>query len=176
MKLYFDSLDLVETKGFPYFCRTPIVIRRGAASAHGRAALFDSLLVFLLLQRPRTLLLFYSFLDESDDLGAEFFVKHASRTGGWLKRLRLSLSGPSTAHDEEMGESCERCGRPGKPCSIHDPTISGKWKTLTLCDQCHAAIRLMDVRACKWFRRYCAPRNPATHFQDQSLGSRNRPP
>jgi len=61
-----------------------------------------------------------------------------------------------------MGESCERCGRPGKPCSIHDPTISGKWKTLTLCDQCHGAIRQMDVRACEWFRRYCAPRNPAT--------------
>jgi hypothetical protein len=68
----------------------------------------------------------------------------------------------STAHDVEMGESCERCGRPGKPCSIHDPTKSGKWKTLTLCDQCHAAIRQMEVRACKWFRRYCAPRNPAT--------------
>jgi hypothetical protein len=103
MKLYFDSLDLVETKGFPYFRRTPIVIRRGAASAHGRAALFDSLLVFLLLQRPRTLLLFYSFLDESDDLGAEFFVKHASRTGGWLKRLRLSLSGRAAPSNRSAG-------------------------------------------------------------------------
>lgn len=76
---------------------------------------------------------------------------------GWAFRSR-----PLTAHDEEMGESCERCGRPGKPCSIHDPTTSGKWKTLTLCDQCHGAIRQMDVRACKWFSRYCAPRNPAT--------------
>src|SRR5260370_18348093 len=90
MKLYFDSLDLVETKGFPCLCRTPIVIRRGAANAHGRAASLDSLLVFLLLQRRRTLLFFYSFLDESDDLGAEFFVKHASRTGGLARKIHPS--------------------------------------------------------------------------------------
>src|SRR5258708_1144691 len=163
MKLYFDSLDLVEIKSFSLLLQhsNPHPYRRGECSWAG--ALLP-LLVFLLLQRRRSLLFFYSFLDESDDLGAEFFVKHASRTGGWLKRLRLSLSGPSWAHDEESGESCERCGRPGKPCSIHDPTISGKWITLTLCDQCHGAIRQMEVRACKWFRRYCAPRNQQLPF------------
>jgi len=83
-------------------------------------------------------------------------------TGGADQKVGLFAFRPSTAHDEEMGESCERCGRPGMPCSIHDPTISGKWKTLTLCDQCHGAIRQMEVRACKWLRRYCAPRDPAT--------------
>jgi hypothetical protein len=69
----------------------------------------------------------------------------------------------------EMGESCERCGRHGEPCSIRDPTIAGKWKTLNLCDQCQRAIRKMDARAGKWFRRYCAPRNPATSIFKQPV-------
>jgi hypothetical protein len=80
----------------------------------------------------------------------------------WPARSRRRAVRGTTAHDEVMGESCERCGRPGKRCSIHDPLVSGKWKTLTLCDQCYGAIRQTDVRACKWLRRYCAPRNPAT--------------
>ena len=80
--------------------------------------------------------------------------------GAFSAEKRLPFAFPSSsAHDEDMGEWCERCGRPGEPCSIHDSIISGKWKTLTLCDQCHRAIRQMDVRACKWFRRYCDPRN-----------------
>jgi len=88
--------------------------------------------------------------------------RHLRSGGPDPKRLRLSLSGRPRRMMEEMGDSCERCGRPGKPCSIHDPTTSGKWKTLTLCDQCYGAIRQMDVRACKWFRRYCTRRNPLT--------------
>src|SRR5215469_7943849 len=83
---------------------------------------------------------------------ADFFEPGSAPFASW----------PATAHDEQMGDWCARCGRPAKPCSIHDPTISGKWKTLTLCDQCYGAIRQMDVRACKWFRRYCARRNPLT--------------
>jgi len=62
------------------------------------------------------------------------------------------------AHDEGMGQACERCGKPGKSCSITDAAIRGKWKIVTLCDQCHAAIRQLDARAWKWFRRYCANR------------------
>src|SRR5271156_611919 len=83
-------------------------------------------------------------------------------TGAPAQKVGPFAFRPSTAHHEEMGESCERCGRPGKPCSIQDPTKSGKWKILTLCDQCNGAIRQMDLRACKWFRRYCAPRYRAT--------------
>jgi len=83
---------------------------------------------------------------------------------------------PSTAHDEDMGEACERCGRLGEPCSIHDPTISGKWKTLILCDQCRAAIRQRDARACKWFRRYCAPRNPAPSLFKQPVTRETKTP
>jgi hypothetical protein len=90
------------------------------------------------------------------------FAKQPSRSSGPDQKVAPFAFRQSTAHDEEMGESCERCGRPGKPCSVQDPTISGMWKILTLCDQCHGAIRQMDVRACKWFRRYCAPRNRAT--------------
>jgi hypothetical protein len=77
------------------------------------------------------------------------------------ERLRVAFR-PSTAHDEVMGHSCERCGRPGNLCSIDDPTAFGM-KNLNLCVQCHAAIRQMDLRACKWFRRYCTVfRNPRT--------------
>jgi hypothetical protein len=84
------------------------------------------------------------------------FAEHGSRTSGPDLEVRPFAFRPFTAHDEEMGESCARCGRPGKPCSIHDPTISRKWIALTLCEQCHGAIRQMEVRTCKWFRRYCA--------------------
>lgn len=78
------------------------------------------------------------------------------------ERVRFAF-GPSTAHDEVMGHSCERCGRRGNPCSIDDPTAFGMLKSLNLCVQCHAAIRQMDVRACKWFRRYC------TFFETREL-------
>ena len=78
------------------------------------------------------------------------------------KRIAPFAFQPSVAHDVAMGQSCERCGRPGKPCSIRDPRISGKWKTLILCDQCQAAIRQTDARACRWLRRYCAPRKLTT--------------
>jgi hypothetical protein len=55
------------------------------------------------------------------------------------ERLRFAF-GPSTAHDEVMGHSCERCGRPGNPRSIDDPTAFGMLKSLNLCVQCRAAI------------------------------------
>jgi hypothetical protein len=83
---------------------------------------------------------------------------------------------PSTAHDEVMGHSCERCGRPGNLCSIEDPTAFVMLKSLNLCVQCYAAIRQMDVRACKWFRRYCTFfRHPRTPIFTANQSSHRRP-
>src|SRR5208282_294810 len=119
-----------------------------------------------------------------ENLAAARFRCHVQESPHSSMRLRLEIASnkvapfafrPSTAHDEEMGESCERCGKPGKPCSIQDPTISGKWnpnslRSMSRCDSTNGCACLQVVP-----QILCSSKSSNSHFQDQSLESQNRP-